>query len=552
MELLYFVLLVGVLIFVHELGHFACAKAFDVRVLTFSLGFGPRLVALRIGPTEYVLSALPIGGYVKLLGEGPGDEIAEVDRPYSFGAQSLPRRVAIALAGPAMNLALPLVLFFAVSLGETKLPAPVIGTVVAGEPADGRLDEGDVLAAVDGEPVVGFDDFTEAVRDRPGEQLEVTIDRAGERHDVSLVARPADLTLELDRVRTVGRVGVLRHHPTGVVAVPSEASAAYAAGVRTFDRVVAARGRPIARYSDLAGVFDARSMVPVSLLRPTRLEGALGGLVELDLYEPHVVTVSPPAGRGGGALRVGIESADLYVSHVRVGSAGHRAGVLPGDRIVTFDGQAVRQWIELAIRIDEAEDGSHELVVRRGRDLRELALTLDGTHRSSGRERLDRDIAGIGHWVPLVVDAPVEADRRVRRAASRAWETTAELVSLTSYSVLRLVQGRLSMSSLGGPLSILDETGGAVREGAATYLRLMALVSVNLGVMNLLPIPLLDGGTILLLFIEAIRRRPVEKRTREYASLAGLVVLSILMLVALENDLERKWPEIREAIVGTS
>lgn len=552
MDFLYFVLLVGVLIFVHEFGHFACAKSFDVRVLTFSVGFGPRVASVRIGETEYVLSALPIGGYVKLLGEESGEAMTEDEARRSFHAQALWKRLLIALAGPAMNLLLPLVLFFVVAMNDPMLPPPIIGTVVAGEPADGVLRSGDVVRTIDHEPVVSFDDLTEYVRDRPGKSVELEIERDGEPMRVTIHARRVEQQLELDRTRTVGRLGVLRHHPVGIIGVPIETSPAGYAGLRTFDRIVAARGRSVDRFADLVGVFDSRSLVPVSVLRPVRLEGALGGLVEIDLYEPHVATIRPGPYRGAGILRAGLEPADLYVSDIRVGSPGHRAGVLPGDRIVTFDGEPVRQWIEFALRVRDADPGAHDLVVRRGRELVALQLPVDGEPQEAfGTSRVDRDVEGIGHWVPLVVDPKIPPDRRIARAMRRAWESTGELVTLTVYSIVRLVEGRLELATLGGPLAVLDETSGAVREGVSTYLRLMALVSVNLAVMNLLPIPLLDGGQILFFAIEAVRRRPLDQRTREYASLLGMVVLVFVMVIALENDLERRWPEIRDAIFGS-
>ncbi len=552
MDLLYFVLLVGVLIFVHELGHFACAKAFGVRVLTFSIGFGPRVFSARVGETQYVLSLLPVGGYVTLLGEGPHELVRDSDREHSFSEQPLLKRLMIVFAGPAMNLLLPLVLFFVVALNDPALPAPVIGTVVAGEPADGSLVPGDRVLTVDGTEIRSFDDLTRIVQRSPGQTLELGIERDGQRLQVRLTASRVEQQLELERERVVGRIGVLRQHPSGVVGIASPGSPAGAAGLRTFDRIVAARGRPVDRFSDLVGVFDSRSLVPVAFLRPTRLEGALGGLVEIHLYEPHVATVSPSPARGGGLLRVGIEPADLYVSHVRVGSPGHRGGILPGDRIVLVDGVPVRQWIELAMRLD-ADDGQvHDLLVRRGAGLVEVPVAFDEDVRPTPGARVDRDVAGIGHWVPLVVDPEVAPDKRLYRALRSAWESTGELVELTVYSIVRLVQGRLALSTLGGPLAVLDETSGAVRSGLVTYLRLMALVSVNLAVMNLLPIPLLDGGHVLFFVIEAVRRRPVEKRTREYASLVGLAVLLLMMLIAIENDLEQRWPEIRDAIIGSS
>lgn len=549
MDLVYFVALVGVLIFVHELGHFAWAKFFGVKVLTFSLGFGPRLLGFRIGETEYVFAALPIGGYVKMLGESPYDVVTEAERDRSFDGQPVWRRAIIAFAGPMMNLVLPVVLFFVVSLNETVADPPVIGTVFPDQPADGLLLAGDRFRSIDGEVVETFEDVTRIVGQHPDEPLRLEVERGGETVRVTLVPARARRMRELERVDEVGRIGVIPHHPIGVIGVVSASSVAAASGLRTFDRVVSARGRPIDRFRDLEGVLDTRSLVPVTFLRPVRLTGALGGLVEMELYEPHVATLAPTSGRGDGLLRAGIESADLYVSSVRVGSPLHRLGLLPGDRVVTLDGRPVRLWAAFVLDLQSTPGAEHTLVYRRGTELHQVVFTspVDGS-ALEGRARLENEVLGVRNWMPMRVDPPVPIPRPTLHALRAAWEKTGEMISLTVYSVVRLVEGRLAADSIGGPLTIFDVAGGAAREGLLTYLSLMAFVSVNLGLINLLPIPLLDGGHLFFFLLEAVTRRPVSSRVRERAALVGFLLLFLLMLLALKNDVERRWPDLRDRL----
>ena len=145
---------------------------------------------------------------------------------------------------------------------------------------------------------------------------------------------------------------------------------------------------------------------------------------------------------------------------------------------------------------------------------------------------------------------PVPNPHPVLYALRQAFRETAEVLELTTYSIVRLFQGRLTMKSIGGPLTMFEATGTAAREGALNYLTLMAFISINLGLINLLPIPLLDGGHLLFFAIEAVARRPVSVRVREYASIAGLAVLVLLMVLAFKNDIERQWPHIVDAVTS--
>ena len=177
----HFIVLVGVPIFVHESGHFLWAKLFGVRVLKFSLGFGPRIAGFSRGGTEYVIAAVPLGGYVRMLGENPHDQVAPDEESHAFHTQALWRRVVIVLAGPLMNLAFPLLLYFVVFLGTTQLSPAIVGDVFPGQPADGKFVTGDRIVAIDGEPIDTFYDLTRIVAPQAGHTLRFTVERDGER-----------------------------------------------------------------------------------------------------------------------------------------------------------------------------------------------------------------------------------------------------------------------------------------------------------------------------------------------------------------------------------
>jgi regulator of sigma E protease len=553
MTLLYFVVLVGVLVLVHELGHFVWAKFFGVRVLTVSIGFGPRIAGFRRGDTEYVISLLPLGGYVRMLGDNPRDQVAPGDEARSFSAQSAWRRFLIVTGGPAMNLTFPVVLYFIVFLGDTQLTPSSVGTVFPNRPAAGKLFAGDVVTAINGEPVATFDELSRAVEGNPGVPLRFELERGGKRVETAITPVPEEKVLPLEVVRRVGRIGVMPHHPAAVLGIASPASPAGASRLRTFDVIVAAAGRPITRWVDLERALAGNpgSLVPVTYLRPAPVPDALGGLVEIDVYEPRVATLTPEPGQGSAVTRAGIELADLYVDRVRAGSPEHALGLLPGDRLVELDGRPIQLWATLLEDLRAGGGKTHTLRWRRDGEEHTGRLRLERQRGTTEEgEVFDRFVVGIRNWVPTRIDPPVPNPSPFTYAARHAVRATIDVVELTVYSVVRLVQGRLSVKTIGGPLAMLEYAGSAAREGALNYLTLMAFISVNLGLLNLLPIPLLDGGHLVFLGIETVARRPPSLRMREYAHIAGLVFLLALMTVAFKNDIERLWPVIMEQIEG--
>lgn len=539
MEVVYFIGLVGALVFVHELGHFAFAKAFGVEVQRFSIGFGPRIAGFRFGETEYIIAAFPLGGYVRMLGENPHDVVPKAKRGRSFQGQPVAQRMLIVLAGPAMNLLFPLCLFFVMHLGDGPTTPPVVGTVFPERPADGRLLPGDRVLAVDGDEIGTFEELQDTVADSAGEALMLRVERRGSVVEQPVTPVPTQLRRELGRTEVVGRLGIHPGQRRAVLGV-APGSPAESAGLRTFDVIIAAGGQRIDLYDELVNKLGrGRPFVPVTYLRP-ETEEIFGGLAEVGVYRPRVAGLHLNANTHHGALRAGIETSELYIAEVEEGSPEHRMGLRRGDRLLTLDGYPIRNWSTFLANLRAGAGTPRQLEWRRGttvhRGVLELELREEVTAHGQSLEVLK---VAIANDQPVRRAAPVPHPSPVFHALRQAFEETGEMISLTGYSLLRLVQGRLGVESLGGPLMIFSATQEAAAAGASSYLRLMAFISVNLGLINLLPIPLLDGGHLLFFLVEAVGRRRVSRRLRSRARIIGLLMLLTLMLIALRNDLRR-------------
>jgi regulator of sigma E protease len=547
MDVVYFIVLVGVLIFVHESGHFLWAKLFGVRVLTFSLGFGPRVAGFSRGGTEYVIAAIPLGGYVRMLGENPHDEVQGADESSAFHTQALWKRVVIVFAGPMMNLMFPVALYFVVFLGTTTLSPAIVGDVFPGQPAEGKLKPGDRVVAIDGQSIDTFYELTRRIAPEAGRTLSFSIERDGQRVSLPITPTRKHVERPLDLSEDVGRIGISLNQPLAIVGISDPKSPAANAGLKTYDWVISGSGTPTRRWTDLARVLDSNhgSLVPLTVLRPERLRSELGQALGVSVYKPHVATLTPNPGEESGSVRAGLERTDLYVSQVLKASSEARAGLLPGDRIVALDERPIRHFTALLEQLEAERGAPHTLSVRRAGGLVDLHYTLAKKRSGGDYEKPgDRYVIGLRRFEPTVPYTNISNPAPISYAFGEAFRATSEVVELTTVSIVRLLQGRLSMKTLGGPLTIYDAASDAAREGALNYLFLMGFISVNLGLINLMPIPLLDGGHLLFLLLELISRKPISVRVREYASILGLTVLILLMVFAFKNDVERQWPEL--------
>jgi regulator of sigma E protease len=573
-DLLYFVLFVSVLIFIHEFGHFAFAKLFGVKVLTFSIGFGPKLLKIRGSETEYCLALLPFGGFVKMLEEGKSERpTLPEDRPRTFEAQPRWKRAVIVLAGPAMNLVFPIALYTSVYLEDKEFLPPTVGAVFPGKPAEGKLFPGDVISAIEGKPVQSFPEVQNAFAKTAGVSMRVTVERDGKTLEIRLVPTDEVEVLEpseLELVEHVGRIGIAPTFAAPVIGIPRADSPAWRAGLRTFDRITTVNGRKVESFVELTKTFaqNRGDNVVLTYVRPVPVPRGLGGLCDFAVLETGIASLSPkaqpegatvrdgePEGRAKDVLeRTGIESAEMYVAFVPEGSSEHKMGLRAGDRITHLNGQEQRLWkVDRRAGYAEGDTTMVGSLLREPNRVHELVWTRDG-ERISGtfqlrKERWDdefgqhyeRFVFRTTHWQPRAPSRLVPNPHPVLYAVRRGLDETRSVITFISVGFLRILQGKVSLSTVSGPVTLYDVAGDAGAKGTTTFVWAMAVTSANLGLINLLPIPVLDGGHLFLLLLEWIRRRPVSVRARAISSLIGMTVLIALMLVAFKNDLARKW-----------
>jgi regulator of sigma E protease len=429
------IIMLGILVFVHELGHFCVAKWCGVKVLKFSLGFGPKLVSRQWGETEYLICAVPLGGYVQMLGEGSGENgegaaLSPDEEARSFARQSVGRRMAIVAAGPAMNLALPFVIMPLAYLVGVNLPAyldepPCIGYVVAGSEGDRHgFRNGDCIQTIGGSPVATWEAIGPALINHAGAALPVVVARQG-----------ADVQLTL----------------------PSD-------------------------------------------------HGALEGLQSIGLLPRQDAVI--------GSLMPNMPAAD--------------AGLQEGDLILALADQPVTSWYDLRTLIQEF--GAHPVPVRLLRDGLELTVMLTPRQADAGGDYL----IGIAprHATTFKRFGPLEA---IRAGAAR----TTDLIDLTLVFIQKLFAGAVSTSNIGGPITVVQIAGQAAQTDISSILSVLAFLSIQLGILNLLPIPILDGGHLFFACFELVFRRPLSLKAREIAQQVGLALLVMLMILAFYNDIVR-------------
>ncbi len=553
MDLLYFISLIGSLIFVHELGHFLLAKAFGVKVITFCLGFGPKILRLRGRETEYCVALVPLGGYVRMLESTKTDIVLPEDRRRTFESLSLFKRTLVVLAGPVMNLVFPILLYFTVFVSEGPLLPPTIGVVLPGHAADGKLRPGDRIMSINGEDVGTFDEVKRIVARSPGQALRLRIFRDNRHIEVEVVVADTTEKRELDITERIGTIGIQPSAPAAVIGIADPESPAYRAGLRTFDVVTHINGEPVRRFMDLERIMleNRGETVPVTYLRPVSIPNALGGLVEMAVFDAGVVALTPDPAGHDLQTRTGLELADLYAAVVPEETYLYRAGLRSGDKVLRFDDDVVPAWSTFIERIKRAPDRPHHIDYLAARDNR----VRSGTFQMRREEFMDdrgqiakKYVLQVEHWLPLAPEDKVAHPSPIRYAAEKALEETYDVTRLIAVAFVRLVQGRLSFDSFSGPITIYEVAGEEGRKGANYFIWVMALLSINLGLINLMPIPVLDGGQLVFLGIEGVMRRPLPLRVREIAHLVGMILLFVLMALAFKNDVERRWDVIVDQV----
>ena len=442
-----FAVALGALIVVHELGHYAAARFFNVKVLRFSVGFGAVLWSRRFSRdgAEWALATFPLGGYVKMLDERE-EPVAPQDLPRAFNQQSLGRRAIIVAAGPLANLVMAAVLYgllFLTGVDEPRAlldqPPPATAAAIAG------VRGGETVTAISGVAVASWPQLRWRL-------LQHVVD--GE--DFSLQALDAD--------------GVARRFDIAVDALDGKAL-----------------------EGDVAAVLGLR-------LQRWRLPAVIG-----------VVQEDSPAAA---------------------------AGLAPGDHIVAIDDEAIADWGELVRAIASGGAQQRRIEVLRDGRLLQFAITPEKTQASSGA-------APVRIGVAVRTDDELHARAMInvryglfdsaQRAVALTWESSLLALRLMG----RLVTGDMSLSNISGPVTIADYAGQSARMGGDHFLRFLAMISISIGVLNLLPVPILDGGHLMYYLAEFIKGGPLSERTMEIGQQIGLALLAVLMAVAFFNDINR-------------
>ncbi len=444
-----FLVAIGILVAVHEFGHYWVAKKLGFKVLRFSIGFGKPLLT-RVGRdadrTEYCLAAIPLGGYVKLLDEREG-EVSPEELPRSFTRRPIAHRIAVLLAGPAMNLLFASLLYAVLAMAGTEVVKPVVGQVRLDSPAAAAgLKRGDVIVRVG---------------DRP-------------------VADTEELQIDLLRQYTDDGVIPLRVRRDG-----------------------AERSLTLRAAEDRA------------LTEPGRLLPGLG--FDLATWNAATVVQSAPPG-----------------------SAGERAGLRAGDRLLAVDGQPIANsgdfisavtsspGRELSVEVERAGSRLHA----RGFG---AAGYRAGPHRSGGSgSSWRRKVRGCGRRVCSRRTARVPLPRSLI-GVQKTWDMS----SLTVQMLWRIVTGQVSAKNISGPISIAEFAGISAYLGLTAFVGFLAIISVSLGVLNLMPVPLLDGGQVVYQLVEAVKGSPLSERAQHFGQQVGIALLVVLMSLAFYNDISR-------------
>lgn len=529
------VILLGVLIFVHELGHFLVARWCGVRVEVFSLGFGRKIWKKTVGDTTYCISIFPIGGYVKMFGDQPGDtSISEADKAFSFTHKTVAQRIAIVLAGPLTNLFFAIVIFALVAVVGMETRAPVLGDVEPNTLASNAgFRSGDRINIVGGQPVVSFEDVAKVMDESIGKTLTFNVTHNdGTSADVSVMIKSQPNPNPVSTRETVGEIeGLSSLSRAALVGVPKD-SPLWAAGLRSGDRVTAINGQPVLIFRDLEPMLNKVGGDALSM-DVERADGSQS--------EKLTVTLAPGLAQNG-YTGLKVESSELYLDRVMEKSPAEAAGLVRGDRLVSLNGKTLTKWEDVldTIRSYKGEGG---LVVDFNRDGEMKSVKIEPQITSQvtpfGTED-KRYTIGITPKVEAAMPETILVKTfNPIKALQIGVEQSYDFTVLTLLSFVRLFQSKISPKTLGGVLSIGQAAGETIKMGFSKFLTMMAIISINLFVLNLLPVPVLDGGHLVFYTIEAVKGSPLSLKKMEIAQQVGLVLLMGLMVFALFNDVTR-------------
>ena len=526
---LFGIVLLGIVVLVHEFGHFLFARIFGVRVEIFSIGFGKPLFKKKSGDTEYRISLVPLGGYVKMLGESTADaaEVAENEIQYSFSGKKWWQKVLIVSAGPFFNLIFAFVVFVFVSFFMFSAPASVLEFVSPdGAACAAGISDGDKMVELNGEPVAVWEDISitsmPVSDDGTCREINVKVEKAFTKEIKAYTFHPKAGTYKNMLGEEKKRCEI------GVVRAPREAKIALLKkfeGLKNGDLALSVDGKPVNRFYELAAALE-KPFKTMKILRENK---------EITVDFPENMPEKPEIVYGG-----------MVVSKVDEGSYSEKVGVKKGDLIVAVDNEKVTAPFQFYAKMGKLKEGERvKLSIIRDFEPQDIEFTASFDEKEDEMTGLQRKRMNWGADFDYDFDLPEVYARRnnlftfpIRFAAK---EMT-EIISTTFKGFAYMISGKLSAKGLGGPIMIFDISKRAADAGFRYFLMMMAMISINLGIINLFPIPVLDGGYVVIYGFEGITGKVIPQKIKERALTVGLVLLSLLMVFAIFNDFTRYIP----------
>jgi regulator of sigma E protease len=566
------IVLLGILVLVHEAGHFVVGRLCGIAAEAFSIGFGPAIVRFKRGVTEYRLNWIPLGGYVKFWGATPQEDVPEGARGLEYWRASVGKRMLTVAAGPLANFILAVFAYALLGAAGVSHPPAQIGDVIEGSAAQAAgFVPGDLVRSIDGESVESWRDIERRISKSPGRQMKVEVQRGASRVELSLTPAPTEATNMLGKKVTIGRAGVALGYVPPILTVSSRDSLAAKAGLKTGDEVESLRWgdrspRVFGLWSFLDHLREARvqgatevtlvvrsAKVPsldlpegTQRLAPVVEEATRQIVLSTEAWPDVDVTKGLTVRAFGAAL--GIQDSQLTLGEI----AWEGSTVLkPFDRIIAWNGEVLPNVFRLREIMMSNREAAAKITLIRDFNQIDVDVPLHGfeTQLPEGRVTLYALVVSfLGQ--PKDPEPVVEQYDGVIAPLTYGIRETVRQSGALLVSIGALFSGDVPLKAIGGPIMIAKVAGDAAKMGWEVFIASMALISINLGLVNLLPIPILDGGQLLLLSAEAVRRRPLADSAIENFQKLGFAMILALVLLATYNDLSRFWKNMLESVVG--
>ena len=542
---LFGIILLGVVVLVHEFGHFLFARIFGVRVEVFSIGFGKPLFKKKSGDTEYRISMVPLGGYVKMLGESTseGNDIEEKDLPFAFSSKKWWQKVIIVCAGPVFNLIFAFFVLMVVACFMFSAPSSVLEFVSSdGAAYAAGISDGDRILKINGEDIAVWDDIPSVLapmgESGKCESVTVEVEKAftKEVKTYSVSPKKGSYTDPFGDTHERCELGVVRAPREPRIFLLKEF-----AGLENGDLILSVDGEKIERYYELIERIK-KPFKKMDVLRG-------GKEISVDFSEK---SAGKSAGEGGennaeiNSEKLETAYGGLVIDSVEKGSYSEKVGVKKGDFITAVNGAEVTapfQFYSIMTKLREGENVKLSIIRDGEPQTIEFTASFDEEENEMTGVRDKRmNWGAVFDYDPDVKEFYAQRNNILTFPVRYAVKEMIDVIGATFKGFAYMISGKLSAKGLGGPIMIFDISKRAAEAGLRYFLAIMAMISINLGLINLFPIPVLDGGYVVIYGLEGILRRTIPQKIKERALMVGLVLLCALMIFAVFNDFARYIP----------